>query len=66
MKGYRSDGLKYSILNDPHMYYYLQSPQKVKELLQTGLYRVDGRMLVEKASKVSFRMDEYVAEKVLK
>jgi hypothetical protein len=28
----------YSILADPHMYYFLQSPQKVSQLLATGLF----------------------------
>lgn len=34
----KSNSQKYSILTDPHMYYYLQSPQKVKELLKSNLF----------------------------
>lgn len=38
MKGNKDRPLQYSILTDPHMYYYLQSPLKVQELLNSQLY----------------------------
>jgi hypothetical protein len=33
------------------MYYFLQSIPKVKELIATGLYQLDGKLLIEKATK---------------
>ena len=44
----KSNTAEYSILTDPHMYYYLQSPQKVKELLKTNLFVLQQDLLVEK------------------
>lgn len=64
MKGSKAHSLQYSILTDPHMYYYLQSPPKVKELLKSCLFRLEGNHLVEKETKITFKLEEYVVEKV--
>ena len=56
--------LKYSIVEDPHMYYYLQSPQKIKDLVRSGLFKVQGSKLIDKENNKSFKIDEYVLEKV--
>ena len=56
--------VNYSIVDDPHMYYYLQSPHKVKDLLKTGLYQLEGNKLVDKSTKKTFKLDEFVLEKV--
>ncbi len=56
MKNRQQEILNYSILSDPHMYYYLQSAQKVKELLKTNLYRLEAGRLVEKESKQSIKL----------
>jgi hypothetical protein len=64
MKGTQENKLKYSIMTDPHMYYYLQSPHKVADLLKSGLYSIKGNTLIEKASKLTFKLEEYVVEKV--
>jgi hypothetical protein len=47
---------EYSIVKDSHMYYFLQSVPKVKELLSTGLYKLEGRQLVELATKQSVQL----------
>lgn len=54
----------YNIMKDAHMYYFLQSVPKVKELIATGLYKIDGNKLVEIESKDSVELDGFVAEKV--
>jgi hypothetical protein len=46
------------------MYYFLQSPQKVKDLLRTTLFRLEGNSLIEIATKLSFKLDDYVVDKV--
>ena len=50
----------YSIVSDPHMYYFLQSPQKIKDLLRTGLYKLDQDRLVEKETRKTFKLDKFV------
>ena len=54
----------YSIVKDPHMYYFLQSPQKIKDLLRTGLYKLDQDRLVEKETRKTFKLDKFVLENV--
>ena len=46
MKGPTENLLSYSIMTDKHMYYYLQSPQKVSQLLSTGLYSLKDNLLI--------------------
>jgi len=54
----------YSILTDPHMYYFLQSPHKLKQLLVTQLYQLKGNTLVEINTKLTAAIDPFVADKV--
>jgi hypothetical protein len=54
----------YSIMKDSHMYYFLQSVPKVRELLSTGLYKLEGGTLLEVATKQSVQLDPYVADKL--
>ena len=37
----------YSYLKDPHLFYHLESPVKIQQLLSTGLYELDGNRLIE-------------------
>lgn len=54
----------YNIMKDTHMYYFLQSVPKVKELIATGLYKMDGNKLIEIESKDFVELEGFVAEKV--
>ena len=54
----------YNIMKDAHMFYFLQSVPKVKELIATGLYKIDGNKLIEIESKDFVELDGFVAEKV--
>ena len=36
----------YSYLKDPHLFYHLESPAKIQQLLQTGLFELDGNKIV--------------------
>jgi len=38
----------YNYLTDPHLFYHLESPVKISQLLQSGLYELDANNLVEK------------------
>ncbi len=51
-------------MRDSHMYYFLQSAPKVRELLATGLYRLEGKMLLEVATKQTVQLEPYVAEQL--
>lgn len=55
---------EYSIMKDSHMHYFLQSVPKVKELLATGLYRLEEGNLFEVATKQSVKLDPYVVDKL--
>ena len=37
----------YSYLKDPHLFYHLESPVKIQQLLQTGLFELDGNRIIE-------------------
>lgn len=37
---------EYSSLEDPHMFYFLQSPQKIKQLLKTPHYTLRNDRLI--------------------
>ena len=39
--------LTYNFLKDPHLIYYLQSPVRVQQLLESGLYQLDGENIIE-------------------
>jgi hypothetical protein len=60
----QKQAFQYSIMTDSHMYYFLQSGPKVKELLATGLYKLEGETLLELATKQSIKLDPYVADKL--
>jgi hypothetical protein len=47
MKNFQSSKKEYKIINDPHMYYFIQSPKKIIQLLKTGLYRLSGCKLID-------------------
>jgi hypothetical protein len=55
---------EYSIMRDSHMYYFLQSVPKVRELLATGLYRLEGGTLLEVATRQSLQLEPYVADQL--
>lgn len=38
--------LKYNFLQDPHLIYYLQSPPRVIQLLESSLYELDNDNLI--------------------
>ena len=57
--------LSYSMIDDPHMYYFLQSPQKVRDLLKTKLFLIQDGHLVDKKTKKKFKLDQFVLEKVM-
>lgn len=66
MKGPPPQVIRYSILTDPHMYYFLQTPKKVNELLRSGLFQIKDNLLVEKSTKLTFKLEDYVVENIEK
>ena len=63
-KNQQSAPLAYNFLKDPHLIYYLQSPVRVTQLLESGLYQLDGSNLVELETLESLAIAEYVLEKI--
>ena len=43
---YKQKQKGYCILRDPHLLYYLQSATKIKQLLNSGLYELNGNKLI--------------------
>lgn len=54
----------YSYLTDPHLFYHLESPVKISQLLQSGLYELDANSLVEKESQNRLKISEYTLNKI--
>ncbi len=51
-------------MDDPHMYYYIQSPHKIEQLLKSYRFYLDNDRLVEVASNKSVPIDPYVLHRI--
>jgi len=56
MKGPPSNKISYSILTDPHMVYYLRTPQRVNDLLKSDLFYLQNNHIIEKKTKLTFKL----------
>lgn len=56
--------LKYNFLQDPHLIYYLQSPARVIQLLESSLYELDNDNLIELETMQSLKISEFVLDKI--
>lgn len=42
---------KQPYLSDPHLFYHLESPAKIAQLLDSGLYELSGNVLLSKETQ---------------
>ena len=54
----------YSYLKDPHLFYHLESPVKIQQLLSTGLYELDGNRLIEVETLESLELSAFTLDKI--
>ena len=54
----------YSYLKDPHLFYHLESPIKIQQLLNSGLYELDGNRIIEVNTLESLEISEYTLDQL--
>ena len=56
--------ISYHFMDDPHMFYYIQSPNKVNQLLKSEKYYLENGRLVEVGTNKSVPLDDFVLNRV--
>ena len=56
--------MNYHFMDDPHMYYYIQSPNRITQLLKSYRYYIQNDRLYEVETNKSIAIDPYVLNRI--